>query len=535
MRRTYLQSLELRLPLVGGVLLLLVIAALSVAAYVEVRRSSIMAANSRLQSVAQQIADLLEISAVNLFLAARAVGESPEVRAYLRDPSPLLRGAALAALQDGESQPDSLIAAELRDASGRRLLSWGPAARSALGLNASELDQVIRRADSGSVGNFRAMGDTVFYPVIALVTDGVQPLGYVIHWRRQTPTASGRDQVVNLIGAEAEVFIGDTTQVTWTDLIHPVPAPPVRLTQGKQVIRPEVARYQRAGAGRRFAAAAQARGTPWVALVEFPYRTVLQPVSTFLERLAAAASGLMVLALIAAWLASRTITRPLKQLAMAADAFNHGDHNQRVLLDRSDELGHVAMAFNRMAAGAQQALVRREKLAFLGQLASGVAHELRNPLGVMTNAMYYLDSVLRDAPSNVKEYLGILRGQVELSEKIVSDLLDFARVRPPQREPVSVAELIYRQLERVGRLGQVKVHVDISEGLPPALVDQVQVGQVVLNLLTNAVQAMGEQGGSLEIRGAPEGEQRVKIEVVDTGHGIAPENLEKIFEPLFTT
>lgn len=243
----------------------------------------------------------------------------------------------------------------------------------------------------------------------------------------------------------------------------------------------------------------------------------------------------MVLALIAAWLASRTITRPLKQLAMAADAFNHGDHNQRVLLDRSDELGHVAMAFNRMAAGAQQALVRREKLAFLGQLASGVAHELRNPLGVMTNAMYYLDSVLRDAPSNVKEYLGILRGQVELSEKIVSDLLDFARVRPPQREPVSVAELIYRQLERVGRLGQVKVHVDISEGLPPALVDQVQVGQVVLNLLTNAVQAMGEQGGSLEIRGAPEGEQRVKIEVVDTGHGIAPENLEKIFEPLFTT
>jgi C4-dicarboxylate-specific signal transduction histidine kinase len=76
---------------------------------------------------------------------------------------------------------------------------------------------------------------------------------------------------------------------------------------------------------------------------------------------------------------------------------------------------------------AQDSLVRREKLAMLGQLSSGVGHELRNPLGVMTNAVYYLKTMLAGSPANVHEYLEILQQQITLSEKIVSDLLDFAR------------------------------------------------------------------------------------------------------------
>ena len=82
----------------------------------------------------------------------------------------------------------------------------------------------------------------------------------------------------------------------------------------------------------------------------------------------------------------------------------------------------------------QEQLVRREKLAMLGQLASGVGHELRNPLGVMTNAVYFLEMVQPDAPPEVHEYLGMLRAQIGLAEKIVSDLLDFSRVKPPRRE-----------------------------------------------------------------------------------------------------
>ena len=82
----------------------------------------------------------------------------------------------------------------------------------------------------------------------------------------------------------------------------------------------------------------------------------------------------------------------------------------------------------------QEQLVRREKLAMLGQLASGVGHELRNPLGVMTNAVYYLEMIQPDAPPDVQEYLGILRAQIGLAEKIVGDLLDFSHIRPPRRD-----------------------------------------------------------------------------------------------------
>jgi signal transduction histidine kinase len=93
---------------------------------------------------------------------------------------------------------------------------------------------------------------------------------------------------------------------------------------------------------------------------------------------------------------------------------------------------------------------------------------------------------------------------------------------------------VERQIERAGRMDNVTVNLDIPQGVPPVLADQVQVGQIVLNLLTNAVQAMGERGGTLTVRAEVDG-SRVRLLVTDEGHGIALENMDKIFEPLFTT
>jgi signal transduction histidine kinase len=183
----------------------------------------------------------------------------------------------------------------------------------------------------------------------------------------------------------------------------------------------------------------------------------------------------------------------------------------------------------------QNELVKREKLAILGQLAGGVGHELRNPLGVMTNALYYLDVVLRDERPEVKEYLGILRTQIGLSEKIIGDLLDFARVKPPQREPAPLGEIVAEQLQRLGPLNGVTLASDIPPTLPPACVDRVQLGQVVLNLLTNAVQAMNGGQGTLTVRGTLETPDRLRLDVRDTGSGISLEDSRRIFEPLFTT
>jgi signal transduction histidine kinase len=184
---------------------------------------------------------------------------------------------------------------------------------------------------------------------------------------------------------------------------------------------------------------------------------------------------------------------------------------------------------------AQDLLVRKEKLALMGQLASSVGHELRNPLGVMSNAVYYLEHVLAPQPGEVREYLAMLRQQIALSEKIVSNLLDFARASPVERHTTELRSLTAAQLRRVRPLDGFRVEQDFPEGLPSVDVDPVHAGQVVLNLLTNAVQAMGEAGGTLRIRGCRNGDGQVLLEVSDTGPGIRPEHLEKIFEPLFTT
>jgi signal transduction histidine kinase len=261
------------------------------------------------------------------------------------------------------------------------------------------------------------------------------------------------------------------------------------------------------------------------------------------------------------WIISRRITTPLSDLTSAAEAIAGGDLSRRVRAARSDEVGRLADAFNAMADQVQsgysrldtgikertseletaltqlhetqEQLVRREKLAMLGQLASGVGHELRNPLGVMTNAIYYLEMIQPDAPVDVREYLGILRAQIGLAEKIVGDLLDFSRVRPPRRDVVALADVVAAQQGRLNLPAGVSLHVDVPDSLPRVSIDAVQIGQILFNLLVNAVQAL-EAGGTVRVD-TTVSDTHVRLHVQDDGPGVPAELGAKIFEPLFTT
>jgi len=153
---------------------------------------------------------------------------------------------------------------------------------------------------------------------------------------------------------------------------------------------------------------------------------------------------------------------------------------------------------------AQEQLVSQERLAVLGQLAGGVGHELRNPLGVISNAVYYLKMVQPDASDEVKEYLNIIENETCTSVKIITDLLDFARIKSVDPEPVSVSELVQRVLERYPPTASVTVTQDFPPGLPKFLADPRQMEQVLGNLTVNACQAMPE-GGELTFSARQEG------------------------------
>lgn len=184
---------------------------------------------------------------------------------------------------------------------------------------------------------------------------------------------------------------------------------------------------------------------------------------------------------------------------------------------------------------AQEELVRKEKLALLGQVADNVGHELRNPLGVINNAVYFLQTVLADADETTKEYLGIIKSETENAERIVSDLLDAVRTKAPQIETVNVAELIAQTLRRCQIPATVSVKLDVPDALPAIQVDPMQMQQVLWNLITNGVEAMPE-GGTLEIAArADEPGHGVRISVKDSGMGIMPAQQTRLFQPLFTT
>ena len=187
---------------------------------------------------------------------------------------------------------------------------------------------------------------------------------------------------------------------------------------------------------------------------------------------------------------------------------------------------------NEELANAQVALVRSEKLASMGQLAAGIAHEVNNPLGVVIMYAHFLMEQL----AGKAEYEGDLAMVVEQAnrcKKIVAGLLDFARQSKVEHERVDVGQLVQRGLRGVTHPIGVDIQVEHAGDDPFLEVDPDQLTQVLVNIVSNAFAAMPD-GGRLTIRTNGTADQ-VSIEVTDTGTGILPEHLPKLFEPFFTT
>lgn len=199
----------------------------------------------------------------------------------------------------------------------------------------------------------------------------------------------------------------------------------------------------------------------------------------------------------------------------------------------SERLEEMVAERTRDLEDAQERLIRQEKLAILGQLAGGIGHELRNPLGVISNAIYFLQMVLTDADATTTEYLTLINTRVQEAEKIVSDLLNLSRNRTADRTDVTVTELVDDALSRHPASDTVTIVQEFPSDLPVLFVDPQQIRQVLANLITNAYQAM-PGGGQLTIA-ATARQDLVTLSITDTGTGMSPEIMAKVFEPLYTT
>jgi PAS domain S-box-containing protein len=182
----------------------------------------------------------------------------------------------------------------------------------------------------------------------------------------------------------------------------------------------------------------------------------------------------------------------------------------------------------------QERLSRSEKLAIIGKLAGIVSHELRNPLGVIKNVVYFLNMRLgKEKDEKVKKHLDILKEEVNVADKIITNILDFVSHSKLSRENADIGDIIKKAIDDTFLQENIVVQVDLDKDLPKITMDALQVRQVFLNLIVNAAQAMPD-GGTLKIAATTDGEFII-VDVSDTGCGIDEQHLEAIFEPLFST
>jgi two-component system NtrC family sensor kinase len=310
-------------------------------------------------------------------------------------------------------------------------------------------------------------------------------------------------------------------------------------------------------------------GALYVGMLEKPYTRLKFEMSLWF-------SGVLLLGtLIGLWVAkmvSSRMARPVKELETMAHRVAAGERGVTIRVNSNDELGDLASEFNlmstalagqeqkirelnrgleqkvlerteeleeknRILVNTQQELVRVEKLAAIGELAAGVAHEINNPMAIIRGNTELIQVALpEDSPSH--EEIGIITQQLSRVERIVANLLRFARKERKQLGRAAVNRMLTEILSQIGHqipLAAVAVTTALDPCEPEVEGDTDQLQQVFTNLIINAVQAM-TMGGTLTVTTmAHPGTGTCEIIIGDTGAGIAPENLEQIFNPFFTT
>ncbi len=224
-----------------------------------------------------------------------------------------------------------------------------------------------------------------------------------------------------------------------------------------------------------------------------------------------------------------------KTLAERISGAIHQIELEQSLRNYYSQLENEVEARTRDLEQVQEKLIRSERLAAVGELASGVGHELRNPLNVIRNCAYLLNMSLGEkGDEESSETLQVLDKQIDVANKIVTDLLDFTRIKPPSQVKIELNNLINESLAYIPLPESVTLDSRLNGHHFQVRTDAEQINRVFTNIITNAVQAMNGREGKLEIDTGEDGDH-VWVRFKDNGCGIPPENLEKIYEPLFTT
>jgi signal transduction histidine kinase len=243
----------------------------------------------------------------------------------------------------------------------------------------------------------------------------------------------------------------------------------------------------------------------------------------------------------------KIISRPLRDLTETALDVAHGNYGAETRLTSNDEIGVLAASFNAMSRkmadditrlkAINQMMVRNEKLATAGALATGVAHEVNNPLASISSLVQSL--LVRTEDERQRETLRLILSQITRISGVLRDLMDFARPKAPELKPTDLNQVILKSLELARfdkRFKQLTVATSLAGRLPMLQLDADRMQQVFLNLLLNARDAIEEAATDGQITvSTSQANGEIWAKITDNGVGISQENLERIFDPFFST
>jgi len=273
----------------------------------------------------------------------------------------------------------------------------------------------------------------------------------------------------------------------------------------------------------------------------------------------------VILLLVILYFSTTRIINPLQRMVVATQKIAKGDLSHKVEVKSSDEIGYLANSFNQMTADLKAAnekliewgktlekkveertkeltemqahLAQSEKLASLGKLAAGIAHEINNPLG---GVLIYSHLLLEDTDKNSPHYENLKKIVKETSrcKDIVKGLLEFARPKEPETSLIDINEIVESSLaivERQALFQNITIKKMYSSNLPRTVADSAQLQQVFMNIILNAAEAMDGNGILTLITSLTDDGTHIEVKFSDTGHGIRKEDKERLFEPFFTT
>jgi signal transduction histidine kinase len=284
-----------------------------------------------------------------------------------------------------------------------------------------------------------------------------------------------------------------------------------------------------------------ADGAPIGAVVAAVSQEGLARTTAALGRIAmgvGAAGGLA--ALVVGLALARGVTRPLRLLEEMTRRVARGEYDTVAAPGAPGEVGDLARAFNRMAGSLRDSrarLVQAERRAAAEDVARRVAHEIRNPLSPIALTLEGLVRTRRERPAEFpavfEDGVRVIREEVRRMRDILDDFSRFGRLPPPRPRPCDLNDLI-RGLLPLWSEGRARVEADLEPGLPPLRLDPDRMSEVIGNLVGNALQALGGEGGTVTIATRRE-DGAVLLRVRDTGRGLGEEALRRVFEPYFST